>query len=179
MHPRARRRPRRRSPPRARAQSGWARFNMQARADILRKAGDLLFARVTEIGTLLSREEGKVLREGIGEVGRAAQVFHFYSGEVVRHPGQWFNSMRDGHNILVSYEPVGVVAAITPWNFPIAIAAWKCAGALAYGNTVVLKPSEFAPGCAVLLGRVLEEAGLPAGCFNLVLGGWPGVGDRC
>lgn len=153
-----------------RAQPAWARFNMQARADILRKVGDLLFARATEIGTLLSREEGKVLKEGIGEVTRAAHVFHYYAGEVVRHPGQWYNSMRDGHNILVSYEPVGVIAAITPWNFPIAIAAWKCAGALAYGNTVVLKPSEFAPGCAILLGELLAEAGLPAGCFNLVMG---------
>jgi alpha-ketoglutaric semialdehyde dehydrogenase len=153
-----------------RAQPGWARFNMQARADILRRTGDLLLARATEIGTLLSREEGKVLKEGVGEVTRAAQVFHFYAGEVVRHPGQWYNSMRDGHNILVTYEPVGVVAAITPWNFPIAIPAWKTAAALAYGNTVVLKPSEFAPGCAVLLGQLLEEAGLPAGCFNLVMG---------
>jgi len=152
------------------AQHSWARFNMQSRADLLRKVGDLLFARAQEIGTLLAREEGKILAEAIGEVGRAAQVFHFYAGEVVRHPGQWFNSMRDGHNILVTYEPVGVVAAITPWNFPIAIAAWKCAAALAYGNTVVLKPSEFAPGCAVVLGQLLEEAGLPAGCFNLIMG---------
>ena len=148
----------------------WSRFNMQARADILRKTGDLLLAHATEIGTLLSREEGKVLKEGVGEVVRAAHVFHYYAGEVVRHPGQWFNSMRDGHNILVTYEPVGVIAAITPWNFPIAIAAWKSAGALAYGNTLVLKPSEFAPGCAVRLGQILEEAGLPSGCFNLVMG---------
>jgi aldehyde dehydrogenase (NAD+) len=148
----------------------WARFNMQARADLLRNVGDLLFSHSKEIGTLLAREEGKILAEAIGEVGRAAHVFHYYAAEVVRHPGQWYNSMRDGHNILVSYEPVGVVAAITPWNFPIAIAAWKCAGALAYGNTVVLKPSEFAPGCAVMLGQLLEKAGLPPGCFNLVMG---------
>lgn len=153
-----------------RAQPAWARFNMQSRADLLRTVGDLLYARATEIGTLLAREEGKVLAEAIGEAVRAAQIFHFYAGEVVRHPGQWFNSLRDGHNIIVSYEPVGVVAAITPWNFPIAIAAWKCAAALAYGNCVVLKPSEFAPGCAVLLARLFEEAGLPAGIFNLVLG---------
>jgi acyl-CoA reductase-like NAD-dependent aldehyde dehydrogenase len=153
-----------------RAQPYWARFNMQARADILRKTGDLLFGRALEIGTLLAREEGKVLKEAVGEVGRAAHVFHYYAGEVMRHPGQWYNSLRDGHNIIVSYEPVGVIAAITPWNFPIAIPAWKCAGALAYGNTVVLKPSEFAPGCAVILGQLLEEAGLPPGCFNLVMG---------
>lgn len=152
------------------AAPGWARFNMQARADILRRVGEALAARAEEIGTLLSREEGKTLKEGVGEVHRAAQVFHYYSGEVVRHPGQWYNSMRDGHNIIVSHEPVGVVLAITPWNFPIAIAAWKVAAALAYGNTVILKPSEYVPGCAVVLAELLELAGLPAGAFNLLLG---------
>ena len=153
-----------------RALPGWKRFNMQARSEILRKVGDALLARSEEIGTLLAREEGKTLKDGIGETIRAANVFHFYSGEVVRHPGQWYNSMRDGHNILVSYEPVGVVAAITPWNFPIAIASWKVAGALAYGNTVVLKPSNNVPGCAVVLAELLEQAGLPKGVFNLLIG---------
>jgi aldehyde dehydrogenase (NAD+) len=109
------------------ALKGWGRFNAQSRADLLRKAGDALFARADEIGTLLSREEGKTLKEGVGEVMRAAYVFHYYSAEVLRHPGQWYPSLRDGHNVLVTYEPVGVVAAITPWNFPIAIAAWKVA----------------------------------------------------
>jgi aldehyde dehydrogenase (NAD+) len=153
-----------------RAAADWRRFNMQARADILRRVGDALLVRADELGALLSREEGKTLKEGIGEVQRAAHVFHYYAGEVVRHPGQWYNSMRDGHNIVVTYEPVGVVLAITPWNFPIAIAAWKVAGALAYGNTVILKPSEYAPGCAVALAELLEQAGLPRGVFNLLLG---------
>lgn len=156
---------------------GWKRFNTQARADLLRKAGDMLFARAEEIGRLLAREEGKTLKDGIGEAVRAAQVFHFYAGEVVRHPGQWYNSLRDGHNILVSYEPIGVVAAITPWNFPIAIPAWKTAAALAYGNTVVLKPSNNVPGCAVLLAEILAQAGLPEGVFNLVIGSGGTVGD--
>jgi alpha-ketoglutaric semialdehyde dehydrogenase len=152
-----------------RAFPAWRAFNMQARSDLLRKVGDLLIARAGDIGTLLAREEGKTLPEAIGETLRAAQCFHYYSGEVVRHPGQWHDSMRDGHNIIVSYEPVGVVAAITPWNFPIALPAWKLAGALAYGNTVVLKPSSFVPGCAVMLVKLLEEAGLPAGVVNLVM----------
>jgi alpha-ketoglutaric semialdehyde dehydrogenase len=160
-----------------RAQPGWRAFNMQARADILRRVGDTLYARAEELGALLSREEGKLLRESIGEVQRAAQVFHYYSAEVVRHPGHWYESMRPGHNIIVSYEPVGVILAITPWNFPIAIAAWKVAGALAYGNSVILKPSEFAPGCAVALAEILEQAGLPAGVFGLLLGDGRAIGQ--
>jgi len=160
-----------------RAQAGWAGFNMQARADLLHRVGDLLLARKQEIGTLLAREEGKTLPEGVGETVRAAQCFHFYAGEVVRPQGQWYNSMRDGHNVLVTREPVGVVAAITPWNFPIALPSWKVAAALAYGNTVVLKPSTFVPGCAVLLAEVLHEAGLPKGVFNLVIGDGRAAGD--
>jgi len=160
-----------------RALPDWRRHNMQARSDILRRAGDALYARADEIGRLLAREEGKTLKDGIGEVTRAAQVFHFYAAEVVRHPGQWYDSLRAGHNILVTYEPVGVVAAITPWNFPIAIPAWKTAAALAYGNTVVLKPSNNVPGCAVLLAEILAESGLPPGVFNLVIGSGGTVGS--
>lgn len=153
-----------------RALPGWRSFNPQARADLLRKAGDALLAQSQAIGTLLSREEGKPLAEAIGEAVRAAQVFHYYAGEVLRHPGQWYPSLRDGLNVIVSYEPVGVVSCITPWNFPIAIPAWKTAAALAYGNTVVLKPSEFTPGCAIALAEILERVGLPKGVFNLVMG---------
>ncbi|WP_226016528.1 aldehyde dehydrogenase family protein [Novosphingobium sp. FKTRR1] len=160
-----------------RALPGWRSFNMQARADLLRKAGDLLMARAIEIGALLSREEGKTLPEGIGEANRAGQCFHYFAAEVVRAQGEWYNSMRDGHNVIVTREPVGVVAAITPWNFPIALPAWKVAGALAFGNTVVLKPSSFVPGCAVLLARILEDVGLPQGVFNLVIGDGRATGD--
>ncbi len=148
----------------------WRDHAMQSRSDLLRTAADLLFARRQEIGTLLSREEGKTLAEGIGEAERAAQLFRYFSAAVLGARGEWYDSMRAGHNILVSREPVGVVAAITPWNFPIALPAWKVAAALAFGNTVVLKPSSFVPGCAIMLARVLAEAGLPPGVFNLVLG---------
>ncbi|WP_395331983.1 aldehyde dehydrogenase family protein [Novosphingobium sp. BL-8H] len=160
-----------------RSQPGWAAFNMQARADFLHRVGELLVAQSRDIGTLLAREEGKTLAEGIGETLRAAQCFHFYAGEVVRPQGQWYNSMREGHNVLVTREPVGVVAAITPWNFPIALPSWKVAGALAYGNSVVLKPSTFVPGCAVKLAAILEEAGLPGGVFNLVMGDGRAAGN--
>jgi len=149
---------------------GWSTYNTQARSDLLRKTAEVITARAEEIGTHLAREEGKTRREAIAETLRAAQVFFYYAGEVVRHPGQFFNSLRDGHHIIVSYEPVGVISLITPWNFPIAVPAWKVAGALAYGNTCVLKPSEFAPGCAVILGQILTEVGLPPGVFNLVHG---------
>jgi aldehyde dehydrogenase (NAD+) len=152
------------------AQPGWAAVNIQVKSDLLRRVGETLLVETDELALLLAREEGKTLKEAAGEVARAGHCFLYYAGEALRHPGQWHNSLRDGHNVIVSYEPVGVVTAITPWNFPIAIAAWKTAAALAFGNTVVLKPSEFAPGCAVKLGEILQQAGLPAGCFNLVMG---------
>lgn len=155
----------------------WRSFNMQARADLLKKVGDMLLAQAEDIGTILSREEGKTKPEGMGEAIRASQCFHYYAGEVVRAQGEWYNSMREGHNVIVSREPVGVVAAITPWNFPIALPAWKVAAALAYGNTVVLKPASFVPGAAVKLAQVLHDAGLPKGVFNLVMGDGRATGD--
>lgn len=153
-----------------RAQPAWANGNIQQRADLLRKVGDLLHARSESIGELLSREEGKIRADGIAEARRAAQVFHYFAGTVLRQAGQFLPGLRDGHNVIVSQEPLGVVALITPWNFPLAVPAWKTAAALAHGNCAVLKPSEFAPGCSVVLAELLQEAGLPAGVFNLLLG---------
>jgi aldehyde dehydrogenase (NAD+) len=160
-----------------RALPAWRSFNMQARSDLLRRIGDLLIARSEEIGVLLSREEGKTRAEGIGETVRAGQNFHYYAGETLRAKGEWYDSMRDGHNVLVTREPVGVVALITPWNFPIALPAWKVASALAFGNTMVLKPASFVPGCAVALTQVLHDAGVPAGVFNLVMGDGSATGN--
>jgi acyl-CoA reductase-like NAD-dependent aldehyde dehydrogenase len=160
-----------------RAQPAWGAFNMQARADILHKAAGLLKARAPVIGKLLSREDGKTLAEGVAEVMRAAHCFQFAAGDVVRAQGEWYNSSRDGYNVLVTREPVGVVAAITPWNFPIALPSWKVAGALSYGNSVVLKPSTFTPGCAIALAQVLEEAGVPPGVFNMIIGEGTPTGD--
>lgn len=152
------------------AQPGWAKASPQLRADVLRRAGDLLLARAEEMGRLLAREEGKTLAEAKGEALRAAQLFHFYAGEPVRAPGEKHASIRDGVDVEATREALGVVGLITPWNFPIAIPAWKTAPALAAGNAVVLKPADLTPGCAHLLAQILEVAGVPAGVFNLVMG---------
>ena len=148
----------------------WAAASPQLRSDVLRRAGDLLLARNEDLGRLLAREEGKTLAEAKGEALRAAQLFYFYAGEAVRNPGEKLNSIRDGVEVDVMREPLGVVGLITPWNFPIAIPAWKAAPALAAGNTVVLKPADLTPGCAHLLAEILEAAGCPKGVFNLVMG---------
>src|SRR5215831_7323373 len=126
---------------------GWARGNIQERADLLDRIGTRILERRTELGTLLSREEGKTLPEGIGEAGRAGYIFKFFAGEVVRLQGERIPSVRPGIDVEITREPIGVVVIITPWNFPLAIPAWKIAPALAYGNCVVFKPADLVPGC--------------------------------
>jgi acyl-CoA reductase-like NAD-dependent aldehyde dehydrogenase len=155
----------------------WARSGLLQRHDILRKVGDELAARKDELGRLLSREEGKTLAEGVGEVVRAAQIFGFFSGEVLRLNGEAVPSVRPGVGVEVTREPIGVVGLITPWNFPMAIPAWKIAPALAYGNCVVFKPADLVPGCGWALAEILSRAGLPAGVFNLVMGRGSTVGQ--
>ena len=154
----------------ARAQPGWWVAGPQVRADLLDRVATAIDARATEIGTMLAREEGKILPEAIAETRRAAQIFRFFAGEALRLPGEALPSVRPGVEATVTREPVGVVGLITPWNFPIAIPAWKIAPALAFGNAVVLKPAELVPGCAHLLATILQEAGCPPGVFNLVMG---------
>src|SRR5438874_330138 len=132
----------------ARAFPAWATGSIQERANVLDKIGSEILARKDELGRLLSREEGKTLPEGVGEVARAGQIFRFFAGEVVRAAGEKLPSVRPGVEIEVTREPIGVIGIITPWNFPIAIPAWKIAPALAYGNTVVFKPADFVPGLA-------------------------------
>lgn len=148
----------------------WARGPIQARADMLDRIGTEILARSAELGQLLSREEGKPLAEGIGEVVRAGNIFKFFAGEVLRSGGETVPSVRPGIQVEISREPVGVVALITPWNFPIAIPAWKIAPALAYGNCVVFKPAELTPGSAWALAGIIARSGVPAGVFNLVMG---------
>jgi alpha-ketoglutaric semialdehyde dehydrogenase len=155
----------------------WSRSGIQTRHDILKRVGDELMARKDEIGRLLSREEGKTLAEGIGETVRAAQVFLFFSGECLRLAGEKVASTRPGLEVEVTREPVGVIGIITPWNFPIAIPAWKIAPALAYGNTVVFKPAELVPATAHALAEIIIAAGVPAGVFNLVMGRGTVVGQ--
>jgi len=155
----------------------WAATGIQKRADILDTVGTEIAQRKEELGDLLAREEGKTRPEAIAEVSRAAQIFKFFSGEALRGGGERLPSVRPGVEVEITREPLGVVAAITPWNFPIAIPAWKTAPALAYGNCVLLKPSELAPGCAWALAEILSRTGIPAGVFNLLMGPGPDIGD--
>ena len=154
----------------------WSRSTPQLRYDILKKASDEILARKDELGRLLSREEGKTLPEGIGEAARAGQIFAFFAGECLRMAGEKLASVRPGIDIEITREPLGVVALITPWNFPIAIPAWKTAPALAYGNTVVIKPADLVPGSTWALVDILNRAGLPKGVLNLVIGRGSEVG---
>ncbi|MDA9490387.1 aldehyde dehydrogenase family protein [Bradyrhizobium sp. CCBAU 11361] len=156
---------------------GWSRSGIQTRHDILKAIGDEIHARKGELGRLLSREEGKTLAEGIGEVARAGQIFQFFAGECLRMTGETLPSVRPSVGVEITREPVGVIGLITPWNFPIAIPAWKIAPALAYGNTVVFKPAELVPGSAHALAEIIVRAGVPAGVFNLVMGRGSVVGE--
>ncbi len=155
----------------------WAAMSPLQRHAILRKAADEITARREELGRLLSSEEGKTLAEGIGEAARAGQIFDYFAGEVLRAGGELLPSVRPGIGVEITREPVGVVGLITPWNFPIAIPAWKLAPALAWGNCVVLKPADLVPGCAWALADILHRAGLPAGVLNLVMGRGSVVGQ--
>ena len=161
----------------ARASGAWALSSIQDRANILDKVGTDILARKDELGRLLAREEGKTLPEGIGETARAGHIFKFFAGEALRLSGEKIPSVRPGVDVEITREPVGVVGLITPWNFPIAIPAWKIAPALAFGNTVVFKPAQWTPGCAWVLAEILAAAGIPPGVFNLVMGSGSVVGE--
>jgi aldehyde dehydrogenase (NAD+) len=159
------------------AQPQWAAIGLEARQQALMAIGDELIARKQELGELLSREEGKPLAEGIGEVNRSGQFFHYYAAEVLRQIGETAASVRAGVDIEVHREPVGVVGIITPWNFPMATAAWKIAPALAFGNAVVFKPANLVPASAWALTEIISRQQLPAGTFNLVMGSGASVGE--
>ncbi len=148
----------------------WADASPEVRSDILDRAGTLVMERREALGRLLSREEGKTLAEGIGETVRAGRVLKYFAGEALRLHGQNLASVRPGVEVQTLRQPVGVFGLITPWNFPIAIPAWKAAPALAFGNTVVLKPAGPTPATAEALVAILHEAGLPKGVLNMVIG---------
>lgn len=160
------------------AAPGWARSGIQQRSDALDFIGNELLARKAELGELLSREEGKTLPEGMGEVARAGQIFKFFAGEVLRYGGEKLQSVRPGVEVDMQRDPVGVIGIITPWNFPIAIPAWKIAPALAFGNCVVFKPAGLVPGSAWALSEIISRAGLPEGVFNMVIGSGGVVGQK-
>ena len=160
----------------AEAQDRWAATPMQQRGAVLLAAADFVDRNAADWGLQLAAEEGKTKAEGIGEVRRAAQILRYYGNEGDRQAGEVFASPRTGEQILVTRKPLGVVGVITPFNFPIAIPAWKIAPALVYGNTVVWKPASTVPLLAMHLAQALDAAGLPAGVLNLVIGG-SAIGD--
>ncbi|BDU39284.1 aldehyde dehydrogenase family protein [Vibrio nigripulchritudo] len=159
------------------AQKEWEKTPMERKQSVLQAIGDELIARCDELGTLLSREEGKPFAEGRGEIYRAGQFFQYFAAEVLRQMGDTADSVRPGVSVEVTREAVGVVAIISPWNFPTATAAWKIAPALAFGNSVIWKPANLTPASAVALTEIIHRQGLPAGTFNLVLGSGSKVGN--
>jgi len=158
-------------------QKAWLAKGIQARSEVLDRVGTLILERKAMLGELLAREEGKILPEATGEVVRAGQIFKFFGGELLRQGGDMIDSVRPGIEVSVTREPLGVIGLITPWNFPIAIPAWKIAPALAWGNAVILKPAELVPASAHALVEIMVEAGVPAGAVNLLQGKGAQVGE--
>ncbi|MBU2898156.1 aldehyde dehydrogenase family protein [Vibrio hepatarius] len=159
------------------AQPTWEKTPIEHKQSILQAIGDELITRCDELGEILSREEGKPFAEGRGEIYRAGQFFQYFAAEVLRQMGDSALSVRPGVSVEVTREALGVVAIISPWNFPTATAAWKIAPALAFGNSVVWKPANLTPASAVALTEIIHRQGMPAGTFNLVLGTGSEVGN--
>ena len=159
------------------AQKIWATTGLEARYNALMAIGNELMTRAEELGRLLAREEGKPLAEGKGEVYRAGQFFTYYAAETLRQLGENADSVRPNIEIDVRREPIGVVAVISPWNFPTATAVWKIAPALAFGNAVIWKPANLVPASAVALTEIISRQDLPKGLFNLVMGSGSEIGD--
>jgi len=148
----------------------WSKSLPGVRAGLLQAVAVGIEQRRHELAHLVSREEGKALKDALSEVARSAEVFSFFAGEAFRMQGERVPSLRLGVTVEVVHEPVGVVGLITPWNFPLAIPAWKIGAALAYGNAVLFKPSEVVPASATALTEIIDRAGAPPGLFNLLMG---------
>ncbi|MEP6266579.1 MAG: aldehyde dehydrogenase family protein [Paracoccaceae bacterium] len=161
-----------------RAQAEWAAYGLERKYNVLMAIGTEMMERAQELGTLLAREEGKPLAEGRGEVYRAGQFFTYYAAETLRQMGDTADSVRDGIEIDVRREAVGVVAVISPWNFPTATASWKIAPALCYGNAVVWKPANVTPASAVALVEIIARQDIPKGLVSLVMGAGSAIGQR-
>ena len=160
------------------AQAEWAAYGLERKQSVLMNIGNELMARAEELGTLLSREEGKPFAEGKGEVYRAGQFFTYYAHECLRQLGENADSVRPNIEVDVRREAVGTVAVISPWNFPTATASWKIAPALAYGNAVIWKPANMTPASAHALTEIISRQDIPAGLFQLVMGAGRDVGQR-
>jgi acyl-CoA reductase-like NAD-dependent aldehyde dehydrogenase len=160
------------------AQRDWGAAGLERRYNLLMAIGAELIERCDELGALLAREEGKPQAEGKGEVYRSGQFFTYYAAEALRQIGDNADSVRDGIEVDVRREPIGTVAIISPWNFPMATAAWKIAPALAFGNAVIWKPANLVPASAVALSEIISRQDIPAGLFNLVMGSGAAVGQQ-
>jgi betaine-aldehyde dehydrogenase len=160
----------------AAAWPAWAAVSPTDRARLLRRLADAIDEHGEELAALESRNAGKPISAARGEIASVAEVFHFYAGAVDKHHGQTIPVA--GGVDMTFHEPMGVVGLITPWNFPLAIASWKIAPALACGNTVVLKPAELTPLTALRLAEVALEADLPDGVLQIVVGSGRTVGQR-
>ena len=160
------------------AQRAWAAYGIERKQAVLMSIGNEMMARAEELGRLLSREEGKPLAEGKGEVYRAGQFFTYYAAECLRHIGENADSVRPDIEIDVRREAIGVVAVISPWNFPTATASWKIAPALCYGNAVVWKPANITPASAYALAEIISRQDIPKGLFSLVMGSGGRIGQR-
>ena len=160
------------------AQGEWAAYGIERKQAVLMSIGNEMMARAEELGRLLSREEGKPLAEGKGEVFRAGQFFTYYAAECLRQLGENADSVRPGVEVDVRREPIGTVAVISPWNFPTATASWKIAPALCYGNAVIWKPANMTPASAYALTEIISRQDIPKGLFNLVMGAGGSIGQR-
>ncbi len=160
------------------AQKEWAQYGLEKKYAMLMSVGEELKNRSSELGELLAREEGKTRAEGVGEVYRAGQFFTYYAAETLRQIGENADSVREGIEIDVRREPLGVIGVISPWNFPIATAAWKIAPALAFGNSVVWKPANLTPASAWSLAEIISRQEVPKGLLNLVMGSGRNVGQK-
>ena len=154
----------------------WRRAPVRERRDVLRRIADLVRRDLETLATLESQNAGKPIVAARGEIGVVAGAFDYYAGAVDKFHGQTIPSQANG-TLLTFREPIGVCAAITPWNFPLAILSWKVAPALAMGNSVVVKPAELTPLTALALGELALEAGLPPGVLNIVPGKGSEVGE--
>ena len=156
---------------------GWQKLPAPRRGEILYRAGELLIRNKQRLGELVTTEMGKVIAEGLGDVQEAIDIAFYMAGEGRRLQGETVPSELPDKDCKSVREPLGVVALVTPWNFPVAIPAWKLFAALICGNTVVLKPSSDTPACAAALVEILAEAGIPGGVVNLVCGPGEAVGE--
>jgi acyl-CoA reductase-like NAD-dependent aldehyde dehydrogenase len=157
---------------------GWAKAPAKQRADVLRKTADKIRAEMNDLAKLLASEVGKPVTEASMEVALTAEVFEYYAGLAMNVKGSVLSNYVDDALGLILKEPVGVVGIITPWNFPMLLATWKIAPALAVGCTTVVKPATYTPCTTYELARIITESGAPKGVINVVTGSGRIVGDR-